>query len=292
LNKITESALIYPIELSKTVIQVARSKPQTIMGYFLPTLKLIWKTEGIRGFYKGFGWWEFAGLPSQLLFFTSYNYLKHLHFFESHSEKTKISKENSQRLDVAFAGAIADIISLTVWSPFDIISQRLQIQRGKTRYKNGFDAIKKIKQQEGFKGFFRGFGASILASAPTSASWLLTYEQCKLFLSVQGEDSLFAQVLSGGIAGAVSCFVSNPLELIKTRLQTQDYTIKNQNQQVKLYRNAFSGVVKIIKEEGWLTLTRGLLPRLLITVPSSAIGLFTYELALRLSTIDTKKKQK
>jgi len=274
-----ESSVIYPIELTKTILQVNKSR-SSIFCSFSQTFKYIWKHEGMRGFYKGFAWWEIAGLPSQLLFFTSYNYVKHLHLVQNHF--SSVPKSYAEKMDIILAGAIADILSMALWSPFDIISSRLQIQRkGEQRYRNGFHAIKLIGQQEGLRGFFRGFGAALLASLPASTTWMFTYEMSKQHLHKAGwgDETPLLHATSGGIAGALSATISNPLEIIKTRMQTQDHTKKG----VNLYRSAISGVARIAREEGVLALTKGLMPRLMITVPASAIGLCTYELALRLS---------
>lgn len=42
-----------------------------------------------------------------------------------------------------------------------------------------------IYKQEGIRGFFRGFGATLLAYAPASAVWWATYERCKAIFSEQ-----------------------------------------------------------------------------------------------------------
>jgi hypothetical protein len=43
--------------------------------------------------------------------------------------------------------------------------------------------MKTIYKYEGLKGFYRGFGATVLTYAPSSAIWWMVYERCKVVFS-------------------------------------------------------------------------------------------------------------
>ncbi|KAL9685232.1 hypothetical protein QQ045_022680 [Rhodiola kirilowii] len=65
-----------------------------------------------------------------------------------------------------------------VWTPIDVISQRLMIQTSgnnpiipTANYNGEIDAFQKIVRQDGVRGLYRGFGVSILTSAPSNAVW-------------------------------------------------------------------------------------------------------------------------
>ncbi len=96
--------------------------------------------------------------------------------------------------------------------------------------------------------------------------------------------------LSGGIAGAVSGFVSCPLDVIKTKLQAQGgfHAAKDG---IKLSSMAYRGVQgtaeMIWKEEGVKGMYRGLGPMLLGYVPTWAVYLTVYNKAQKYSRTKT-----
>lgn len=67
--------------------------------------------------------------------------------------------------------------------------------------------------------------------------------------------------------------ISTPLDVVKTRLQTEGVTSNTK------YRNTgvLSVLSQIIQEEGSQAIWRGLKPRILFHVPSAAICWGTYE---------------
>lgn len=90
--------------------------------------------------------------------------------------------------------------------------------------------------------------------------------------------------VSGGIAGAVSGFVSCPLDVIKTKLQAQG-GFKAAKNGIKTSTTAYRGVqgtaAMIWKEEGLKGMYRGLGPMLLGYVPTWAVYLTIYNKAQR-----------
>ncbi len=67
------------------------------------------------------------------------------------------------------AGFAADVIAAPLWTPTDVVMQRLQIQGpGVVKYHGVGHAVAHIWQHEGIRGLFRGLGASIIAFGPVS----------------------------------------------------------------------------------------------------------------------------
>ncbi|KOM30918.1 hypothetical protein LR48_Vigan01g047300 [Vigna angularis] len=60
-----------------------------------------------------------------------------------------------------------------VWTPVDVVSQRLMVQG--VCYRNGFDAFRKILDVDDPRGFYRGFGVSIVTYTPSNAVWWASY---------------------------------------------------------------------------------------------------------------------
>ena len=78
--------------------------------------------------------------------------------------------------------------SCTIFVPVDVVKERLQVQSNKSgntntsqstsvRYKGSVDAFRTIIQQEGLRGLYKGYTATIFSNGPFSACYFLLYEE-------------------------------------------------------------------------------------------------------------------
>jgi solute carrier family 25 protein 44 len=316
-------------------MQVERQGEVKFFSDLPRVFKEVTRESGLRGLYKGYLWWQVVGLPSELVYFGAYNFSKS--YLAKEFAKPSGEPNTDSALVCLSAGVIADFTSTLIWVPVDVVSSRLMIQSAThgERYKNGVQAFLLIAKEEGFRGLWKGFGASVLATAPASATWWLTYEKTKqlitrkarqfdktsattvtqhnsntttslkniniynkkndkalnwrekLLQKFKNEKSPLVHSLSGAAAGIMASLVSNPIDVIKVRLQTQDFIAKaapgTVTQHTLLYKNTFQGLKTMVREEGLKSLTRGLLPRILLSAPVSGVTLMVYEYVLRLS---------
>lgn len=91
-------------------------------------------------------------------------------------------------------------------------------------YKSTWDAAKTIARTEGFGALYSGYKATIVRDLPFSALQFALYEQERRFAQswVGNPDiglglEVLTAVSAGGIAGVATC----PLDVVKTRTQTQ-----------------------------------------------------------------------
>lgn len=66
----------------------------------------------------------------------------------------------------------------------------------------------------------------------------------------------------GGLAGAGATVFTNPLDVVKTRLQLQG-ELRARSQHTVQYRGIFGGLYVIAKKDGLLALQKGLVPAML-----------------------------
>lgn len=124
---------------------------------------------------------------------------------------------------------------------------------GEDAYKGMFDCFQKIIRNEGFSRLYRGITAPILMEAPKRATKFAANDSWGAFYRSQFGVSKMNQslsILTGATAGATEAFVVVPFELVKIRLQDKAQASK--------YNGMADAVVKIIREEGPLTLYQGL----------------------------------
>jgi len=117
------------------------------------------------------------------------------------------------------------------------------------------------------------------------------------------EGSLIVNVVAGFVAGTAASIVTNPMDVAKTRIQTQEITtikkfmLENSKNPKLLpkypdfrpkYSGAFSTVFLIVREEGWRALGKGLTARICGGAPAAALGFGVYEIIKMVSLKKTE----
>ena len=66
--------------------------------------------------------------------------------------------------------------------PVDVVKERLQVQSNRTdsAYKGSIDAFRTIIKQEGLRGLYKGYSATLFSYGPFSATYFLLYEEVSL----------------------------------------------------------------------------------------------------------------
>lgn len=172
-------------------------------------------------------------------------------------------------------GSIAGAFGAAVVMPIDIVKTRLQNQR-KTPpgtpalYRNSIDCFRKVLKHEGFRGLYAGLGPQLLGVAPEKAIKLTVNDLVRgTFTDSTGTVPLPAEILAGGSAGACQVVFTNPLEIVKIRLQIQGELARAEGIQRQ-------SAIHIVRQLGLLGLYRGASACLLRDVPFSAIYFPTY----------------
>jgi len=200
--------------------------------------------------------------PSHALHFMTYEFAKELYGANSNGHRP---------LPTALAGATAVVVHDGCMTPADVIKQRLQIVN--SPYKGVWDCLSRTLREKGIHAFYRSYRTTLLMNIPFMSVQVAVYESTKILMGAEEKDSLSIQLTAGGIAGAMAAAVSTPLDVVKTRLQTEGVASSTVYRQT----GALSVLHQIIKEEGRQSIWRGLKPRVLFHVPSAAICWGTYE---------------
>ncbi|XP_022775947.1 nicotinamide adenine dinucleotide transporter 2, mitochondrial-like [Durio zibethinus] len=167
----------------------------------------------------------------------------------------------------AGAGATAGAIAATFVCPLDVIKTRLQVHGLPEASQSGargsviITSLQNIIKNEGLKGLYRGLSPTILALLPNWAVYFTLYEQLKgLLTSLDdngGQLTIGANMVAAAGAGAATAITTNPLWVVKTRLQTQGMRTG-----VVPYTGVLSALRRIVHEEGLRGLYSGVLPSL------------------------------
>ncbi|KAL0128856.1 hypothetical protein PUN28_003910 [Cardiocondyla obscurior] len=122
-------------------------------------------------------------------------------------------------------GSIGGAVGATAVYPIDLVKTRMQNQRtgsfiGELMYRNSFDCCKKVIRHEGFFGLYRGLMPQLMGVAPEKAIKLTVNDFVRdKFMDKNGNLPLYGEILSGACAGGSQVIFTNPLEIVKIRLQ-------------------------------------------------------------------------
>ena len=176
------------------------------------------------------------------------------------------------------AGSIAGASTVAILYPLDVIKTRLQCQDGLERVTLGFWEMGRKLWKSGPRTLYSGLGPSMLGASGAWGAYFYCYSWAKNRRRSQTQSksqspqlSSMDHLMSGLEAGAAVSLVTNPLWVVKTRLQLQDTTPG-----VRAYNGAVDCFRSIVREEGVSGLYRGLLPSLLL-VSHGAIQMAVYE---------------
>ncbi|XP_051129332.1 uncharacterized protein LOC127250214 isoform X2 [Andrographis paniculata] len=140
------------------------------------------KIEGLRGMYRGFGltavtqspasalWWGIYG-AAQHSIWRGLGYRDDLEKKPSHAEMAVVQ---------AAAGTIAGACSSVITTPIDTVKTRLQVidDYGVGR-PSVMKTVKALLKEDGWKGFYRGFGPRFLNMSFYGTTMIVTYELIK-----------------------------------------------------------------------------------------------------------------
>ena len=223
------------------------------------------RQEGLKGLYSGVGAVAVGAGPSHGIYFVVYEYMK------SFLGATNADQRH-RPLETGFAASVATIIADGFMTPLDVVKQRLQLANHP--YKGAIDCAYSMFKNEGIRPFFRSYNTTVIMNVPFVAIHFAAYESCKKLLRKSAEDEgLLTQLTAGAIAGGFAAAATNPLDVVKTRLQTDGGILgakHNSSTTFQVLRN-------VVQTEGFGALMHGIKPRVLFHAPAAAISWVTYE---------------
>lgn len=204
------------------------------------------------------------------------------------------------------AGGIGGMVGATVTSPLDVMKTRLQstLYNPKSQSTQPFvrstipifghfidtgRLLTYVYRNEGWRAFFKGLGPNLVGVVPARAINFFTYGNGKRILTNwNGEETPLVQCTAAIFAGITTSTLTNPIWLVKTRMQLQNSSLISYRP-VK-YKNSFDCVIKVVREEGISGLYKGLTASYL-GVTESTIHWVAYEyLKSKLSERRNKKQ--
>jgi solute carrier family 25 folate transporter 32 len=201
---------------------------------------------------------------------------------DAKKDSSLLTKESLAPL---FAGVSGGALSTVLLFPLDIIKVRLQVneesrsvgEAGLSNNKHRLGSLRVFRgivKHEGMIGLYQGLTPALVGSAVAWGGYFFIYEGFKQRLktykgSLPNGSPTLTSLDNFGVAcsaGAVMVFTTNPLWLIKLRMQLQMKQAAEQlNASHTHYNGIFHAARTIVKEEGYWALYKGAGPALLLT---------------------------
>ncbi|CAG8450343.1 7365_t:CDS:10 [Ambispora leptoticha] len=130
-----------------------------------------------------------------------------------------------------------------------------------------------IYRDEGWRALFKGLGPNLVGVVPARAINFFAYGNGKRILTDLngGQETAMVHGIAAILAGLATSTATNPIWLVKTRMQLQSSTGKLLFP-IKKYRNSVDCVITVVKEEGIKGLYRGLSASYLATLSKRRQG--------------------
>lgn len=185
------------------------------------------------------------------------------------------------------AGGAAGGFAKTAVAPLERTKILLQTRTEGFQSLGVWRSMHKLLKTEGFMGFYKGNGASVLRIVPYAALHFMTYEQYRCWIlnnyQVLGSGPVI-DLLAGSAAGGTAVLCTYPLDLARTKLAYQikntGATLGNGASSVAL-QPAYDGIKDVLrsvyKEGGMRGLYRGVGPTLIGILPYAGLKFYIYE---------------
>jgi len=251
---------MFPIDTVKTHIQAIR--PGSIVLSPFAAGKEIYSRSGARGFFRGISAVASGAAPAHAFQFVTY---------EAAKDMLVGNMEGHHPFRIGIAGAMATMVSDGIMAPMDAVKQRMQLHA--TPYRGLVDCVQTVYKKGGLRTFYAGYTTTLVLNGPYHSFYFAGYESLlKLMGHDRSEYNPIVHCVSGGGAGMIAAGLTNPLDLVRTRLQTQGEVKAGPK-----YSGMLNTIATIWKEEGVIGFSRGVGPRMLFHSMSAAICWSVYE---------------
>lgn len=295
---IMEHTVMFPIDSLKTRMQMSTSKE--FSKSVVSSISKISSSEGAYALWRGVSSVVLGAGPAHAVYFSVFESTKTLMVNKLTKEphSGKIVTDENHPLIASGAGIAATTASDALMTPFDMLKQRMQaasahaasasvasstdsaISAAATSSRPTsvrlLQTASQIYKSEGFSAFYISYPTTLFTNIPFAALNFGFYEYSSSVLNPSNNYNPYLHCVSGGIAGGIAAALTNPLDCIKTALQTKGISNNANLRNVTGFKSAARA---LIREGGMAAFTRGLKPRIIFNVPSTAISWTAYEMA-------------
>ncbi|KAI6159531.1 mitochondrial carrier [Pisolithus thermaeus] len=150
---------------------------------------------------------------------------------------------------------VAASMAASITHPLDLTKIRMQTL-GPAAQSSSMLAVMRVSLAEsGLRSFYTGLSASLLRQMSYTLVRLGSYEEMKRRMSLRSPPTTGKLLLAAAAAGALGGIAGNPADILLVRMASD--SLKHPEQRYG-YRNALTGLMSLLNEEGVKGICRGL----------------------------------
>lgn len=162
----------------------------------------------------------------------------------------------------------------TLLTALIVIKQRMQIQNSTKMYRSMLDCAKYVYRTEGLGAFYVSYPTTLSMTVPFTALQFLAYESISTTINPTKKYDPFTHCVAGAVAGGFAAGLTTPMDVVKTMLQTRGAA---KDAELRTVNGFMAGAKLLYRREGFRGFFKGLRPRVVTTMPSTAICWSAYE---------------
>ncbi|ESO04005.1 hypothetical protein HELRODRAFT_79715, partial [Helobdella robusta] len=236
--------VLFPLDAIKTRLQSSK-------GFY--------KSGGFKSIYKGITPALLGSAPGAALFFCTYTIVK------GHAPNSL-----PQPITQMSGAALGEVVACLVRVPVEVIKQRAMVSSSKSP----LTLSRLTYQNEGWRGFYRGYMSTVLREIPFSIVQFPIWEYLKVTWGRNQDSQVlpWQSAVCGAIAGCgIAAATTTPLDVAKTRIMLAKHTSD-------LSRgNVITAIQHVYRHKGINGLFDGIVPRVMWISLGGAIFLGVYD---------------
>ncbi|KAI9739954.1 MAG: hypothetical protein M1818_005010 [Claussenomyces sp. TS43310] len=186
------------------------------------------------------------------------------------------------------AGGVGGLTAAALTAPLDVLKTRLQSdfyqsqlaanraklgisgphthlspwRSGLLHFRETFQILFSVHRVEGWRALFKGLGPNLVGVIPARSINFYTYGNGKRLIAERfndGTEAAWVHLCAAVAAGVVTSTATNPIWLVKTRLQLDKSSTEHAGARaVRRYRNSWDCIRQVVRDEGVRGLYKGM----------------------------------
>ncbi|XP_038841673.1 mitochondrial glutamate carrier 1-like [Salvelinus namaycush] len=142
-----------------------------------------------------------------------------------------------------------------------------------TKSPTAMQLTRELLKEKGIAGLYKGLGATLLRDVPFSIIYFPLFANLNTLgkRGAEGPAPFYVSFLAGCLAGSTAAVAVNPVDVIKTRIQSM-----NRGSTEETYSGVTDCISKIMKNEGPSAFLKGAYCRALVIAPLFGIAQVVY----------------
>lgn len=274
---VSEILIMYPLDVVKTRLQLkqiinssAELKNKDSFREYVSLVDYITKIvkkEGIRRIYNGIASPIMMEAPKRATKFACND--KYQDILKNYFNNNELTQSVS-----IVSGTMAGMTEALIIVPFELV--KVKMQDINSKYHSTWICLKNIISNNGIRSLYTGLEPTIWRNSIWNASYFGIIFHIRSLLpnaTTPGQQTR-NDLVAGSLGGSLSCFLSVPFDVVKSRLQSAKVSLLNYR--TSSFSNTLPLIWHIYKKEGIKSLYRGITPIICRYGPSGGLMLIVF----------------